>query len=136
MNIFGAFKAVTRVQARTLTKEDQILSSFMFYKAKVLTPAEIIAAKSAQAEQARISTRTHSAQLPKSLTIKLKARWVGGGHKQFEMNKSFITAPTTRSQSHKLILALTALGKRHLTISDVPSAYLQTRHESLTGKPA
>jgi hypothetical protein len=64
ISIFGAFKAVTPVNARTLTKDDQILPFFMFYKAKALTPAEIIAAKSAQAEQARLSTRTHSAQAP------------------------------------------------------------------------
>jgi hypothetical protein len=64
INIFGAFKVVTPVHARSLSKDDQILPSFMFHEAKALTPAEIIAATSAQAEQARLSTRTHSAQAP------------------------------------------------------------------------
>jgi hypothetical protein len=69
----------------------------MFYKAKALTPVEIISAKSAQAEQARLSTRTHSAQAPESLTIKIKARWVGGGHKQSEMYKSTLSVSQANS---------------------------------------
>jgi hypothetical protein len=50
------------------------------------------------------------------------------------MDKSFINAPTARPVSHKLILSMTALGKRRLSIAYVPSAYLQTAHVSPTGK--
>jgi hypothetical protein len=50
------------------------------------------------------------------------------------MDKSFINVPTARPVSHKLILSMTALGKRRLSIADVPSAYLQTSHVSPTGK--
>jgi hypothetical protein len=62
INIFGAFQAVTPVHANTLPKTAQILPSFMFYKSKALTPAEITALRSTQAERSRLSTRTHSAR--------------------------------------------------------------------------
>jgi hypothetical protein len=95
----------------------------MFYKAMTLTPAELAAAVAAQVSHDRMISHTHNARTSgKPANIKLTARWVGDGLKQSDLDRSFITAPTARPQSHKIILALTALGKRRLTVADVPSA--------------
>jgi hypothetical protein len=138
INIFGVFKAVRPVHADSLSAATLrvVLLFFMFCKAKTLTPAELAAALAAQASHDRMTCHTHDAKSSgKPANFKIKARWVGGGYKQSDLDRSFITAPTARPQSHKIILALTALGKRRLTVADVPSAYLQTQHESPTGTP-
>ena len=94
----------------------------MFYKVKQLNPDEIADLKTKVGNTAYDGTAT-----------KLKARWVGGGHRQQPDDKTIVAAPTARPASHNMLLNYAALKKASITIGDIPAAYLQTKHRSVDG---
>ena len=67
--------------------------------------------------------------------MKIKGRWVGGGHKQ-KKNEALKdrVAPTARSTTHAIVMAIAAKEKRPLRVGDIPSAYLQAEHVPADGK--
>jgi hypothetical protein len=76
-----------------------------------------------------MTSHTHDARASgKPPNVKLKAPWAGGGQKQSDLGRSSITAPTALPQSQKIIHALTTLGKRRLTVADVPADSVRVTH--------
>ena len=122
-NIIGR-ETVIPEDGRLLRSLDKarILPSFMFYKVKQLNPSEISELKAKAGDT-----------LSESSTTKLKARWVGGGHRQQPVDKSIVAAPTARPASHNMLLNYAVLNKASITIGDIPAAYLQTKHRSVDG---
>ena len=102
--------------------KSRVLPSFMFYKVKHLNPDEIADLKTKVGNTAYDGTAT-----------KLKARWVGGGHRQQPVDKTIVAAPTARPASHNMLLNYAVLKKASITIGDIPAAYLQTKHRSVDG---
>jgi hypothetical protein len=82
---------------------------------------------SARAERELLKKKLHK--------WKVRARWVGGGNHQKKVDKSVVSAPTARAASHNILFTIIAHEKRDFCVGDVPSAYLQTKNESLDGKP-
>jgi hypothetical protein len=66
-----------------------------FYKTKNLTAAELAVAVAAQASHDRMTSHTHDASTSgQPPYAKLKALWIGGGHKRSALDRSLIIAPT------------------------------------------
>jgi hypothetical protein len=108
----------------------------MFYVVKDLNPDQINE-RSLEVEKLASTegwTKVERKNLRKRTTTKVKARWVGGGHKQTGVDKKLMSSPTARPVSHNLVLNLCALEKRNLVIGDIPAAYLQTDYVSASGE--
>ena len=133
INIIGR-EALIPIDFRKLTKEDlaKVLPSFIFYKAKDLLPSE-----DQECDQRNQTWTTVTSKRAKRITkkrVKIKGRWVGGGHKQkkHEALRDRV-APTARSTTHAIVFAIAAKEKRPLHVGDIPSAYLQAKHVPADG---
>lgn len=128
---------------RKLSKREirEALPSFMFYKAKDETPEPMPfdAPNSPSHEQGWtkvLSKKEIKKQKKLARKIRLRARWVGGGHRQKRSDiLSERIAPTARSATHSLLLTIAAKEGRKLLVGDIPSAYLQADHKPADGKP-
>lgn len=68
--------------------------------------------------------------------VKLKGRWVGGGHRQRRAEVlAERVAPTARGTTHNIVMSIAAHEGRRLEIGDIPAAYLQADHVPANGKP-
>ena len=122
----------------------EALPSFMFYKAKDETPEPVPLETDTQKEEdqgwTKVVSKRHKKKTKKETKkqrkIRLRARWVGGGHKQ---QRSDIlaerVAPTARGASHNILMAIASKEGRQLHVGDIPSAYLQAEHKPADGKP-
>ena len=137
VNIIGRDAALPE-DYRKLTAEElaKVLPSFIFYKAKDLLPSELKEDDSRRLTwttvQSKRSKRADKKKMKKK--VKIKGRWVGGGHKQkrHEALRDRV-APTARSTTHAIVFAIAAKEKRPLHVGDIPSAYLQAKHEPADG---
>ena len=126
---------------RELSKEElkRVLPSFLFYKAKDLLPSETAKDDAPNLTWTTVqSKREKKADKKKKKNkkrVKIKGRWVGGGHKQ-KKNEALKdrVAPTARSTTHAIVMAIAAKEKRPLRVGDIPSAYLQAEHVPDDGK--
>ena len=67
--------------------------------------------------------------------VKIRGRWVGGGHQQQrEESLAERVAPTAREATHNILMAIAAIEGRKLLVGDIPSAYLQADHVPANGK--
>ena len=68
--------------------------------------------------------------------VKVRGRWVGGGHQQ-QRDKVLAerVAPTARGTTHSILMAIAAFEGRQLLVGDIPSAYLQADHVPANGRP-
>lgn len=139
MNIIGR-EAVHPALPRSLTQKDidGALPSFMFYKAKDLSPDEISKAEKealkALPEWDEVRSKRDKKAAKKAASIKIKARWVTGGNHQTDVDKTSVASPTARTASHNILLSIAAKEGRSITIGDVPAAYLQTPFKSSAGQ--
>ena len=127
---------------RKLTPREirEALPSFMFYKAKDETPEPVPLDTPANANHASwtkvFSKRDRKKAKKLARKIRLRARWVGGGHRQKRSDiLSERVAPTARSASHNILMAIASKEGRQLHVGDIPSAYLQADHKPADGKP-
>ena len=135
INIIGRDAALPR-DFRHLTPEEleSILPSFLFYKGKDLLPSETNQDNTSNKTWTTILSKRNQKILKK--WVKVKGRWVGGGHKQKKHQAlQDRVAPTARATTHAIVLAIAAKEKRPLRVGDIPSAYLQAKHEPADGKP-
>ena len=136
INIVGRGALLPR-NYRELTLEElkRVLPSFLFYKAKDLLPAELLKDDDTNLTWTAVPSKREK-RSSKKKKVKIKGRWVGGGHKQ-KRNEALRdrVAPTARSTTHAIVMAIAAKEKRPLRVGDIPSAYLQAKHESADGKP-
>ena len=128
---------------RKLTQREirEALPSFMFYKAKDETPEPMPLDTLSPQEREQgwkqvLSKKERKREKKRPRKIRLRARWVSGGHKQ---QRSDILAeriaPTARSASHNILMAIASKEGRQLHVGDIPSAYLQAEHKPADGKP-
>ena len=119
----------------------EALPSFMFYKAKDETPEPmpldtLTSDEKKEGWKKVISKKERKREKKRARKIRLRARWVGGGHKQ---QRSDILAeriaPTARGATHNLLMAIASKEGRQLHVGDIPSAYLQADHKPAEGKP-
>ena len=118
----------------------EALPSFMFYKAKDETPEPVpldTPTKSTHSSWTKVISKREQKKAKKiARKIRLRARWVGGGHRQ---KRSDIlaerVAPTARGATHNLLMAIASPEGRQLHVGDIPSAYLQADHKPADGKP-
>ena len=109
----------------------EALPSFMFYKAKDLLPGEEETNPSRVIKPKKKRKATGGRK-----KVRIRGRWVGGGHKQQRGEiLAERVAPTARGTTHSLIMAIAAFEGRHLRVGDIPSAYLQADHVPSNGKP-
>ena len=112
-------------------------ASCLFYKAKDLLPSEEKQDDPPnQTWTAVQSKKEKRSKNKKKKRVKIKGRWVGGGHKQkkHEALRDRV-APTARSTTHAIVMAIAAKEKRQIRVGDIPSAYLQAEHVAADGKP-
>ena len=119
----------------------EALPSFMFYKAKDETPEPVPLETLSPEEKKQgwekvVSRKERKREKRRARKIRLRARWVGGGHKQ---RRSDILAeriaPTARGATHNLLMTIASKEGRQLHVGDIPSAYLQADHKPADGKP-
>ena len=137
INIVGRGALLPR-NFRELTLEElqRVLPSFLFYKAKDLLPAELLKDDPSNTTWTTVpSEREKRSIKKKKKRVKIKGPWVGGGHKQKknEVLRDRV-APTARSTTHAIVMAIAAKEKRPLRVVDIPSAYLQAEHIPADGK--
>ena len=141
MNMIGRSAAIPE-DYRLLSDETirGALPSFLFYKAKeeiveVGKQREVVVKTDGEDWEVVKSKRQKKRSQPKKKT-KIKGRWVGGGHRQ---NRADVLAermaPTARSATHSIVMAVAAFEGRELRIGDIPAAYLQAEHIPADGKP-
>ena len=141
VNMIGRNAAVPE-DYRLLSEETikGALPSFLFYKAKVEIvevgkEREIEVTTENEGWQVVSSKRKKKRRQPKKKT-KIKGRWVGGGHRQKRADVlAERVAPTARSATHGIVMAIAAFEGRELRIGDIPAAYLQAEHVPADGKP-
>ena len=130
---------------RKLTPREirEALPLFMFYKAKDETPEPVpleIPNQESHASWTKVISKRERKKTKKAKKIarkiRLRARWVGGGHRQ---KRSDIlaerVAPTARGASHNILMTIASKEGRQLHVGDIPSAYLQADHKPADGKP-
>ena len=125
---------------RELSREEleRVLPSFLFYKAKDLLPSEATQEDPRNLTWTTVQSKRDKKadkKKKKKKRVKIKGRWVGGGHKQ-KKNEALKdrVAPTARSTTHAIVMAIAAKEKRPLRVGDIPSAYLQAEHVPADGK--
>ena len=130
----------------------EALPSFLFYKAK----EEIVDEQTtATATACQTGTPSNESEIVESVSnewklveskrtrkkkraarkkTKIKGRWVGGGHRQ-RRNEALAerVAPTARSATHSIFMAIAAFEGRKLHVGDIPAAYLQADHVPANG---
>ena len=127
------------------------LPSFLFYKAKdalpdAAEPPPLLPDSSfpsdestsswtlVQSSRGRRCCATACASDASGVT--LRGRWVGGGHRQQRGEVlAERVAPTARSATHNILMAIAAFEGRRFRVGDIPSAYLQADHVPSNGKP-
>jgi Reverse transcriptase (RNA-dependent DNA polymerase) len=132
------------IKAKDVAKLQQVgslnpLPSFMFFKGKEIIAGEKTLAVDGSSDlHSDIPEDEHDwTQVKKKLppaAIKLKARLVGGGHRQKNVDKSIIVAPTARSITHNMLFNIAAFTGGNIKVADVPAAYLNAAYESANGK--
>ena len=127
---------------RKLTAREirEALPSFMFYKAKDETPEPVpidIPTKTETSDWTKVVSKRERKKAKKlARKIRLRARWVGGGHRQKRTDiLAERVAPTARSASHNILMTIASKEKRKMIVGDIPSAYLQAKHKPADGKP-
>ena len=133
----------------------EALPSFMFFKAKDLLPGEEAPLKPDVLNEDStppllgededsplewievISKKSKKKKATRGKKkVKIRARWVGGGHKQQRGEiLAERVAPTARATTHSLLMGIAAFEGRQLRVGDIPSAYLQADHEPSNGRP-
>ena len=137
-NMISVRTATLPQDYRKLSKKTirEALPSFMFYKAKDETPEPVPLPTKQDGWTTVINKRAAKRQKKLARKIRLRARWVGGGHRQ---KRSDILderiAPTARSTTHNILLSIAAKERRQLLVGDIPSAYLQAEHKPADGEP-
>ena len=128
---------------RELTPEEleRVLPSFLFYKAKDLLPSETVNEEARNLTWTTVQSKRDKRDAKKEnkkkkKRVKIKGRWVGGGHKQKKSEAlQDRVAPTARSTTHAIVLAIAAKEKRPLRVGDIPrliykqSTYRQTERQ-------
>ena len=140
-NMIAARKAALPVDYRKLSKRAirEALPSFMFYKAKDETPEplpHLVNHDDTPVSEGWTTVLSKKFKKKSKRKIRLRGRWVGGGHRQQRcktLNERI--APTARSTTHSLLLAIASKEGRHLHVGDIPSAYLQADHKPANGQP-
>ena len=113
----------------------EALPSFLFYKAKEELPVPN-ATPEPHSDSWRLILSKKAKRRIRAKRIKLKGRWVGGGHRQRRAEAlAERVAPTARGPTHSIIMAIAAFEGRRLQIGDIPAAYLQADHVPSNGKP-
>ena len=123
----------------------EAVSSFMFFKAKDLLPSEAEKERDLVTDSSCDDTNATSWSVVKSKRekkletsskgVKIRGRWVGGGHQQQrEESLAERIAPTARGATHNILMAIAAFEGRQLLVGDIPSAYLQADHVPANGK--
>ena len=128
---------------RKLTQRQirEALPSFMFYKAKDETPEPVPmdtppAPSTNETWTKVVSKRERKKAKKLARKIRLRARWVGGGHRQKRTDiLAERIAPTARSTSHNILMTIASMKGRQLIVGDIPSAYLQADHKPADGRP-
>ena len=141
INIVGRGALLGRDYRKLIPEElKRVLPSFLFYKAKDLLPSETanedaknLTWTTVQSEREKREDKKDKKK--KKKRVKVKGRWVGGGHKQ-KKNEALKdrVAPTARATTHAIVMAIAAKEKRPLRVGDIPSAYLQAEHVPADGK--
>ena len=137
INIIGR-KALNPRNSRELTAEElkRVLPSFLFYKAKDLLPSEVNQDDPSNQTWTTVqSKREKRSSNKKKKRVKIKGRWVGGGHKQkkHEALRDRV-APTARSTTHAIVLAIAAKEKRLIRVGDMHTFRLSMSLQ--TGRPS
>ena len=151
VNMIKVSKAALPVDYRKLSPRElrEALPSFMFYKAKDLLPDEAEAAATPKtpvlmvrdpdndAGWTKVEPKRKLKEKKKSKKrVKIRCRWVGGGHRQQRGEiLSERVAPTARGTTHSLLMGIAAFEGRRLREGDIPSAYLQADHIPSNGRP-
>ena len=155
LNMIKVRDAAEPVDHRKLSQRAvmEALPSFIFFKAKDALPAEdtdpvesqrhasaVLEVKdedSPSTWSAVVSKRTKKAQKKAAKKkVKLRGRWVGGGHKQQRGEVlAERVAPTARGTTHSLVMGIATFEGRQLRVGDIPSAYLQAEHVPSNGRP-
>ena len=140
VNIITTRKCALPQDYRKLSRRAirEAIPSFMFYKAKDETPEPMPVLLNQIEQPVKGWTTVLSKKFKKKSKrkIRLRGRWVGGGHRQ---KRSPIlqerNAPTARTATHSLLLAIASKEGRKLQVGDIPSAYLQAEHKPANGQP-
>ena len=83
-----------------------------------------------------VTSKLSKKHAKRSKRVKIKGRWVGGGHRQRRAEVlAERVAPTARSTTHNIVMSIAAYEGRRLQIGDIPAAYLQADHVPANGKP-
>ena len=121
------------LSARTIK---EALPSFLFYKAKEELPTSATAPTPDHGVWHPVMSKREQKRANRAKKIKLKGRWVGGGHRQRRAEVlAERVAPTARGTTHSIVMAIAAFEGRHLQIGDIPAAYLQADHVPANGRP-
>ena len=130
----------------------EALPSFMFFKAKDLLPGEassdpesiddipeLLGEEDEIGEWTEVVSKKgkkKQATEQQQKDVKIRGRWVGGGHKQQRGEiLAERVAPTARGTTHSLLMTIAAFEGRQLRVGDIPSAYLQAEHIPSNGRP-
>ena len=114
----------------------EALPSFLFYKAKEELPISDPETYPTVETWQPVLSKKAKKRAKKEKRIKIKGRWVGGGHRQSRAEAlAERVAPTARGTTHSIIMAIAAFEGRRLQIGDIPAAYLQADHVPSNGKP-
>ena len=145
LNMIRDRKAACPLDYRKLSPRtiQEAVSSFMFFKAKDSLPNETgastrdpIASHTMEKSNDTDWTQVMSKRARKMhRRIKIRGRWVGGGHQQQRGEVlAERVAPTARGTTHSILMAIAAFEGRKLLVGDIPSAYLQADHVPANGK--
>ena len=121
---------------------EEALPSFLFYKAKeeivdLDTPTTAVTCQTKSSEEQWQVVKPKKARKKAARKrTKIKGRWVGGGHRQIRSEVlAERVAPTARSATHSIVMAIAAFEGRKLHVGDIPAAYLQADHVPANGRP-
>jgi len=146
MNVIGS-GGLEPVDYRKLTADElkSALPSLFFYKDKDLLPEELAKQRAqsndpstqswqtVESKRAKRESKVTKEQQKRGEKVKIKARWVGGGHKQKKpMVLGDKVAPTARSAAHSILLAIAAHSGSKPSVGDVPTAYLKAMHPGVS----
>ena len=120
----------------------EAVSSFMFFKAKDLLPSEQFSQSNdltrgdSSTTWGTVKSKREKKSEAKMKRVKVRGRWVGGGHQQQrDQVLAERVAPTARGTTHSILMAIAAFEGRQLLVGDIPSAYLQADHVPANGRP-
>ena len=148
LNMIRDRKAALPQDYRKLSQRviSEAVSSFMFFKAKDLLPQEEKPTEEPKAHPrgggepsatgwTTVKSKRQLRTDAKIHRVKVRGRWVGGGHQQSRGEAlAERVAPTARGATHNMLLAIAAFEGRKILVGDIPSAYLQADHVPANGK--